>query len=113
MLNGSAIPRRRTTRSRSASSTSRLYSMTSRGERPLRRRISSPGRGPDRSAADDSETATTLGAVVTLGADIVPGYPVPPPIRPRGARYAADLLPAGHGKARQTDPRGAADRSGG
>ena len=51
--------------------------MTSRGERPLRRRISSPGRRPDRSAADDSETATTLGAVVTLGADIVPGYPVP------------------------------------
>ena len=97
MVKGSRRPRRRTTRSRSGSSTSRLYSMTSRGDRPLSERSSSPGRSPDRSAGDDSVTATTLGAVVTRGADILSGYPVPPPIPPRGARYAPELLRAGEG----------------
>ena len=51
--------------------------ITSRGERPLRERSSSPDRSPDRAAGDDSVTATTLGAVVTLGADMQPGYLVP------------------------------------
>ena len=67
---GSSSPRRRTRRSSSGSSTRRLYSMTSRGERPLSESSSSPERSPDSAAGDDSVTATTFGAVVTRGADM-------------------------------------------
>ncbi len=50
---GPSTPRRRTRRSSSGSSTRRLYSMTSRGERPLSESSSSPERSPDSAAGDD------------------------------------------------------------
>ena len=108
---GRPTPRRRTTRSSSGSSTSRLYSMTSRGDRPLRRRSSSPGRRPDRSAGDDSVTATTLGAVVTRGADIVPGYPasgLPAPTGRAGGRSGAAGAPVAWAGARRPSAAGRA-----
>ena len=76
--------------------------MTSRGERPLSDRSSSPGKSPDRAAGDDSVTATTFGAVVTRGADM--------PTRLPGRTPASSPPPTGW---LWGDPAGPGDRSGG
>ena len=60
-------PPRRISSSGSASSASSCHSITSRGTRPARERISSPGCSPARAAGDPGATAPMRGGVTGQG----------------------------------------------
>ena len=60
-------PPRRSSRHRSASSTSNRHWITSRGRSPSIVRISSPGCNPARAAGDADATATTVGTDMRTG----------------------------------------------